>query len=102
MIAGITPSALSLRAADLPIPVRRSALSLTCFAISFVLDFEQRGNRFVVMNPFHAFSEQLGDTLHVDRKILDRTHWRAVSRYQFLNFRFLQSRNCDIDQHGVR
>src|SRR2546430_2125722 len=52
MIAGISPHALSLRVAERPTSVRGWALSLTCFAIFFVLDLEQRRHGLVVMYPF--------------------------------------------------
>src|SRR5438874_13625868 len=66
MTAGMNPRALSLRTAERPISARGSALSLTCFAIFFVLDVEQRRHRFVVVNPFDAFSEKLGNAEHGD------------------------------------
>src|SRR5438445_13653532 len=79
--AGISPRALSLRTAERPTSARGSALSLTCFAIFFVLDVEQRRHRFVVVNPFDAFSEKLGDAEHGDLKSVNSAHRRAVGRY---------------------
>ena len=81
MTAGISPRALSLRTAERPTSGRGSALSLTCFAIFFVLDVEQRRHRFVVVNPFDAFPEKLGDAEHRDVKSFHGAHRRAVGRY---------------------
>src|SRR5207248_9310058 len=78
MTAGISPRALSLRTPTRPTSARGSALSLTCFAIFFVLDVEQRRYRFVVVYPFDAFPEKLGDAEHSDLKSVHRAHRRAV------------------------
>ena len=81
MTAGINPRARSLRTAERPTFVRVSALSLTCFAIFFVLDLEQRRHRFVVMYPLDAFPEKLGDAKHRGLKSFHGAHGRAVGRY---------------------
>src|SRR5438445_6968380 len=79
--AGINPRARSLRTAERPTFVRGSAFSLTCFAISFVLDVEQRRHRLVVMYPLNTFPEKLGDAKHRGLKSFHAAHGRAVGRY---------------------
>src|SRR5436189_6371045 len=81
MIAGITPCAFSLRTAERPTVARGSAFSLTCFAIFFVFDVEQRRHRLVVMYPFDAFPEKLGDAQHRNLKAIHRVDRRAVGGY---------------------
>src|SRR6516164_9720162 len=81
MTAGISPRTLSLRTAERPTFVRGSALSLTCFAIFFVLDVEQRRHRLVVMYSFDAFPEKLGNAEHRNLKSIHRTDRRAVGGY---------------------
>src|SRR5438046_2032520 len=80
-LCSINPSALSLRTAERPMFVRGSAFSLTCFAIFFVLDVEQRRHRLVVMYPFDAFPEKLGDAQHRNLKAIHRADRRAVGGY---------------------
>ena len=46
-----------------------------------VVDLEERGDGFVVVNPFDAFAEQLRDAKHRDGKTLHGAHGRAVGRY---------------------
>src|SRR6266478_5919001 len=101
MIAGITPCAFSLRTADRPTVARGSAFSLTCFAIFFVFDVEQRRDGLILVNPLYALAEKLRDAEHRSLKPVDSAYRSAVGRYQFLNFRFLQARDCKIDENSV-
>src|SRR5439155_1639970 len=48
---------------------------------AIVINLELRGNRFVVVNSFHAFTEKLGDAKHGGLKSLHRPHRRAVRGY---------------------
>ena len=64
-------------------PFRREFYLLSHVRILFavVIDLEQRGNGFVVVNSFHAFAEKLGDAKHGGLKSFHRAHGRAVRRY---------------------
>src|SRR5437773_2333376 len=75
------PPKVLTRTAVPPTFVRGSAFSLTCFAIFFVLDVEQRRHRLVVMYPFDAFPEKLGDAQHRNLKAIHRVDRRAVGGY---------------------
>src|SRR5206468_5516895 len=81
MTAGMNPRVFNLRTAERPTFVRGSAFSLTCFAIFFVLDVEQRRHRLVVMYPFDAFPEKLRDAKYRRFKTFHGAHGRAVGRY---------------------
>jgi hypothetical protein len=86
MTAGTLPAALSFRTAERPVAVRRSAVSFAClamfqFSFAVVVDLEQRRNRFVVMDSFHAFAEKLGDAKHGGLKSFHGANGRAVRGY---------------------